>query len=255
MKIKISDYPTFNKEWDKPKTIEKTKKILKKIGALQNKMLAQNKFSLLIILQGTDASGKDGVAKGLVKYCNPLGIKICSFKKPTETEYAHDFLWRIHQVAPRKGDIQIFIRSHYEDILVPSVEKYIPSDVIEKRYSLINDFEKLLMHNDTVILKFFMNVSGEVQEERLMERIELKEKHWKHKDGDWDTREKYDEYLAVYEKILNTCNVVPWHIVPSDKNWQKLYFIADIVLKTLESLDLKWPELVTERFEVRAKDA
>jgi polyphosphate kinase 2 (PPK2 family) len=167
MKIKISDYPTFNKEWDKPKTIEKTKKILKKIGALQNKMLAQNKFSLLIILQGTDASGKDGVAKGLVKYCNPLGIKICSFKKPTETEYAHDFLWRIHQVAPRKGDIQIFIRSHYEDILVPSVEKYIPSDVIEKRYSLINDFEKLLMHNDTVILKFFMNVSGEVQEERL----------------------------------------------------------------------------------------
>jgi PPK2 family polyphosphate:nucleotide phosphotransferase len=253
MKIKISDYPTFKKEWDKEKTKEKTVKILEKIGALQNKMLAQNKFSLLIILQGTDASGKDGVTKGLVKYCNPLGIKICSFKKPTETEYAHDFLWRIHQVAPRKGDVQIFIRSHYEDILVPSVEKYIPEGVIEKRYSLINDFEKLLMHNDTVILKFFMNVSGEAQKERLMERIELKEKHWKHKDGDWDTRDKYDEYLAVYEKILNTCNVVPWHIVPSDKNWQKLYFIADIVLKTLEDLDLKWPELVTEKFKTQDK--
>lgn len=253
MKIKINDYPTFNKEWDKKKTKDKTVKILEKIGALQNKMLAQNKFSLLIILQGTDASGKDGVTKGLVKYCNPLGVKICSFKKPTETEYAHDFLWRIHQVAPRKGDVQIFIRSHYEDILVPSVEKYIPEGVIEKRYSLINDFEKLLMHNDTVILKFFMNVSGEAQKERLMERIELKEKHWKHKDGDWDTREKYNEYLAVYEKILNTCNVVPWHIVPSDKNWQKLYFIADIVLKTMEDLDLKWPELVTEKFKVQDK--
>lgn len=253
MKIKINDYPTFNKEWDKEKTKEKTVKILKKIGALQKKMLAQNKFSLLIILQGTDASGKDGVTKGLVKYCNPLGIKICSFKKPTETEYSHDFLWRVHQVAPKKGDVQIFIRSHYEDILVPSVEKYIPDGVIEKRYSLINDFEKLLMHNDTVILKFFMNVSGEAQKERLMERIELKEKHWKHKDGDWDTREKYDEYLAVYEKILNTCNVVPWHIVPSDKNWQKLYFIADIVLKSLEDLDLKWPELVTEKFKVQDK--
>lgn len=253
MKIKISDYPTFIKEWDKEKTKDKTVKILEKIGALQNKMLAQNKFSLLIILQGTDASGKDGVTKGLVKYCNPLGIKICSFKKPTETEYAHDFLWRVHQVAPCKGNIQIFIRSHYEDILVPSVEKYIPEGVIEKRYSLINDFEKLLMHNDTLILKFFMNVSKEVQKERLMERIELKEKHWKHKDGDWDTREKYDEYFAVYEKILNTCNVVPWHIVPSDKNWQKLYFIADIVLKTLEDLDLKWPELVTERFKVPDK--
>ena len=253
MKIKISDYPTFNKEWDKEKTKEKTDKILKKIGALQNKMLAQNKFSILIILQGTDASGKDGVTKGLVKYCNPLGIKICSFKKPTETEYAHDFLWRVHQVAPRKGDVQIFIRSHYEDILVPSVEKYIPEGAIEKRYSLINDFEKLLMHNDTVILKFFMNVSGEAHKERLMERIELKEKHWKHKDGDWDTREKYDAYLAVYEKILNTCNVAPWHIVPSDKNWQKLYFIADTLLKTLEDLDLKWPELVTEKFKVQDK--
>ncbi len=195
-KIRISDYPTFNKEWDREKTEEKTKKILKKIGKLQNKMLAQNKFSLLVILQGTDASGKDGVTKGLLKYFNPIGVKICSFKKPTEIEYAHDFLWRIHQVAPRKGEFQIFIRSHYEDILVPSVEKFIASDVIEKRYKLINEFESLLEHNETKVLKFFMNVSKEAQKERLMERIELKEKHWKHKDGDWDTREKYDEYLA-----------------------------------------------------------
>lgn len=249
MKIKISDYPTFNKEWDREKTEEKTKKMLKKIGKLQNKMLAQNKFSLLLVLQGTDASGKDGVTKGLVKYCNPLGVKIHSFKKPTEDEYAHDFLWRVHQVVPRKGDIQIFIRSHYEDILVPSVEKYIPAEIIEKRYNVINNFEKLLEQNDTTVLKFFMNVSKEAQKKRLMERIELKEKHWKHKDGDWDTREKFDEYLAVYEKIINTCDTIPWHIVPSDKNWQKLYYIADMVLKTLEGLDLKWPELVTEKFK------
>lgn len=248
MKIRISDYPTFNKEWDRGKTEDKTKKILKKIGMLQNKMLAQNKFSLLVILQGTDASGKDGVTKGLLKYCNPIGIKICSFKKPTENEYAHDFLWRVHQVAPRKGEVQIFIRSHYEDILVPSVEKFIPSDVIEKRYKLINDFELMLEHNDTKVLKFFMNVSKEAQKGRLMERVELKEKHWKHKDGDWDTREKFDEYLAVYEKILNTCNVIPWNIVPSDKNWQKLYAVAETILKTLEELDLKWPQLVTEKF-------
>ena len=249
MKIKISDYPTFNKEWDREKTEEKTKKMLKKIGKFQNKMLAQNKFSLLLVLQGTDASGKDGVTKGLVKYCNPLGVKIHSFKKPTEDEYAHDFLWRVHQVVPRKGDIQIFIRSHYEDILVPSVEKYIPAEIIEKRYNVINDFEKLLEQNDTRVLKFFMNVSKEAQEKRLMERIELKEKHWKHKDSDWDTREKFDEYLAVYEKIINTCDTIPWHIVPSDKNWQKLYYIANMALKTLEGLDLKWPELVTEKFK------
>jgi len=249
MKIKIADYPTFNKEWDRGKTEKKTVEILKKIGKLQNKMYAQNKFSLLLVLQGMDASGKDGVTKGLLKYTNPLGIKIFSFKKPSENEYAHDFLWRVHQVVPRKGELQVFIRSHYEDILVPSVEKFIPADVIEKRYRIINDFEKLLEDNDTVILKFFMNVSREAQKGRLMERIELKQKHWKHKDSDWDTRGKFDDYLAVYEKIINTCNVIPWHIVPSDKNWQKLFYIADVVLKTLEGIDLKWPVLVSEKFK------
>ncbi|MFZ2340536.1 MAG: PPK2 family polyphosphate kinase [Bacteroidales bacterium] len=254
MKIKIEDYPAFNKEWDRDKTEDKTKKILKKIGELQNKMYAQNKYSLLIILQGMDASGKDGVTKGLVKYCNPLGVKIHSFKKPTEEEYAHDFLWRVHNVAPRKGELKIFIRSHYEDILVPSVEKYIPEDVIEKRYKVINDFEKLLENNGTVILKFFMNVSREAQKERLMERIELKEKHWKHKDGDWDTREKWDKYMEVYEKILNNCNTIPWNLAPSDKNWQKTYAVAQTVLKALEDLDLKWPELETEKFKPNVKE-
>jgi PPK2 family polyphosphate:nucleotide phosphotransferase len=249
MKIKIADYTTFNKEWDRDETEKKTVRILKKIGKLQNKMYAQNKFSILIVLQGMDASGKDGVTKGLLEFCNPLGIKIFSFKKPTENEYAHDFLWRVHQVVPRKGELQVFIRSHYEDILVPTVEKFIPAEVIEKRYKIINDFEKLLEDNGTVILKFFMNVSKEAQKDRLMERIEMKEKHWKHKDGDWDTREKFDEYMAVYERIINTCNDVPWHIVPSDKNWQKLYYISNEVLKTLEGLDLKWPPLVTERFK------
>ncbi|HOW10017.1 MAG TPA: polyphosphate kinase 2 family protein [Bacteroidales bacterium] len=253
MKIKISDHPTFNKEWDRKETEEKTKKMLKKIGRLQNKMYAQNKFSILLVLQGTDASGKDGITKGLVKYCNPLGIKIFSFKKPTENEYAHDFLWRVHQVVPRKGEFQVFIRSHYEDILVPTVEKFIPSDVIEKRYEVINDFERLLETNGTKVLKFFLNVSREAQKERLIERIELKEKHWKHKDGDWDTREKFDEYLEVYERIINTCNVIPWHIVPADKNWQKLYVVAEAVLKTLEDLDLKWPDLVSERFNTQNK--
>ena len=254
MKIKISDYPTFNKEWDKDKTIKKTKKMLKRIGELQHKMYAQNKYSLLIILQGTDASGKDGLTKGLLKYCNPIGLEVDSFKKPSEEEYAHDFLWRIHKLAPRKGITHVFIRSHYEDILVPSVGKYISPEIIDKRYELINDFERTIEHNDTKVLKFFLNVSKEAQKERLMERIELKEKHWKHKDGDWDTREKFDEYLAVYEKIINTCNTIPWYIVPSDKNWQKLYAVSEVVLKTLEDLDLKWPELITEKFKTQVKE-
>ena len=249
MKIKIRDFQTFNKQWDKNEIKGQTEKILEKIGELQYQMYAQNKYSILIVFQGTDASGKDGLTKGLLMHCNPIGLKVYSFKKPTETEYAHDFLWRVHNVTPAKGEIQVFIRSHYEDILVPTVEKFIPEEIISERYKLINEFERILEHNNTRILKFFLNVSKKVQEERLMERIDLREKHWKHKDSDWDTREKFDEYQEVYEKIINNCNAVPWHIVPADTNWQKLYFVADIVLKTLKSLDLEWPELVSERFK------
>ena len=249
MKTKISDYQTFDNNLDKKEVEAKTKKMLKKIGELLYKMYAQNKFSILIVFQGTDASGKDGLTKAILKYCNPVGIKIHSFRKPTEEEMSHDFLWRVHKVTPCKGEVQVFIRSHYEDILVPSVEKFIPADIIEERYGLINNFEALLEQHNTRILKFFLNVSKEAQEERLMERIELKEKHWKHKDGDWDTCEKYDEYMEVYEKILNRCNTVPWHVIPADKNWQKTYLVAEVVLEALKSLDLQWPGLVSEKFK------
>lgn len=247
--MKISDYPTFIKEWDKKEVKKNTKKILKEIGKLQYKMYAENKHSIIVVLQGIDASGKDGVTRGLLRYCNPIGIEVNSFKKPTDLEYSHDFLWRIHQVCPAKGVMQVFIRSQYEDILVPSVLKYIPAEVIEERYEMINIFEKLLEENGTRVLKFFLNVSKEAQEERLMERIETEKKHWKHKDGDWDTRGKWDEYMQVYQKILTRCNDVPWHVVPADKNWQKLYAVAEVVLSTLNDFDLKWPELVTERFK------
>jgi len=249
MKIKIADYPTFDTTLDKKETKEKTKKILKKIGKLQYKMYAQNKFSLLIVFQGIDASGKDGASKDLIEYCNAVGIKIHSFKKPNEEEFAHDFLRRVHAVTPGRGEMQIFVRSHYEDILVPSVEKYIPDEIIDRRYGMINDFEKLVESNNTKVLKFFLHVSKEAQKERLMERIESKQKHWKHKDSDWDTREKFDQYLEVYEKVINRCNDIPWHIIPSDKNWQKSYSVAEVVYKTLKELELKWPELVSEKFQ------
>jgi len=251
MKTKIENYPTFDKTLDKKEIQKKTKKTLKKIGKLQYKMYAQNKFSLLIVFQGIDASGKDGATKDLIEYCNAVGIKIQSFKKPTEEEFAHDFLHRVHAFTPARGEMQIFVRSHYEDILVPTVEKYIPDEIIEQRYDQINSFEKLVESNNTRVLKFFLHVSKEAQKERLMERIDSKKKHWKHKDGDWVTREKFDDYLAVYEKIINRCNDIPWHIVPSDKNWQKDYIIAEAVYKTLKELDLKWPELVSEKFPLR----
>jgi len=249
MKIKIADYPTFDTTLDKKETKEETKKMLKKIGKLQYKMYAQNKFSLLIVFQGIDASGKDGASKDLIEYCNAVGIKIHSFKKPNEEEFAYDFLRRVHEVTPGRGEMQIFVRSHYEDILVPSVEKYIPDEIIDRRYGMINDFEKLVESNNTKVLKFFLHVSKEAQKERLMERIESKKKHWKHKDSDWDTREKFDQYLEVYEKVINRCNDIPWYIIPSDKNWQKSYSVAEVVYKTLKELGLKWPELVSEKFQ------
>jgi len=248
MKIIIADYPTFDKTLIKKQTRENTKVMLKEIGKLQYKMYGQNKYSLLVIFQGIDASGKDGVTKDILEFCNAVGIKIHSFKKPSEDEFAHDFLRRVHEFTPGRGEMQIFIRSHYEDILVPSVEKYITGDVIEKRFKQINNFEKLIESNNTRVLKFFLNVSKEAQKERLMERIESKKKHWKHKDGDWDTREKFDDYMEVYGKIINRCNDIPWHIVPADKNWQKTNYVAKVLLKTLKELDLKWPELVSEKF-------
>ena len=248
MKIIIADYPTFDKTLIKKQTRENTKVMLKEIGKLQYKMYGQNKYSLLVIFQGIDASGKDGVTKDILEFCNAVGIKIHSFKKPSEDEFAHDFLRRVHEFTPGRGEMQIFVRSHYEDILVPSVEKYITGEIIERRFKQINNFEKLIESNNTRVLKFFLNVSKEAQKERLMERIESKKKHWKHKDADWDTREKFDDYMEVYEKIINRCNDIPWHIVPADKNWQKTNYVAKVLLKTLKELDLKWPELVSERF-------
>ena len=232
------------------KQFKKQSEILsQKIIAFQKKMNAEGKHSLLMIFQGMDASGKDGATRRVLEGVNPSGIKVKSFKKPTDEEFAHDFLWRVHQHAPAKGMIQVFNRSHYEDILVPSVLGYIPKDVIEERYKLINDFEKLLEHNNTKVLKFFLNVSREEQLERLQERIDIPEKHFKHKDGDWETREHWESYMKVYQSIFDKCNEIPWHIIPSDQNWYKTNLITKKIVEAFESMNLEWPELETERFK------
>ncbi len=240
---------TFDKSLDKKETKEKTDEILKQIGELQYQMYAEGKHSVMIILQGLDAAGKDGVARGLLRHCKPAGYSIASFNKPTELEYKYDFLWRVHQKVPAKGYLTIFNRSHYEDILVPSVEGYISKDIIEERYELINFFERLLIQNGTIIFKFFLNVSSDVQKERLDERLQIRRKNWKHHDSDWTTRLKAEQYLKVYENIFERCNeVAPWHIIPADTNWQKLYYAAKIVLERLEKLDMEWPELSSNIF-------
>lgn len=236
------------KKLDKKEVKKQNKELLKEIINLQKKMQAGEKHSLLIILQGMDAAGKSGAAKVLAGV-NPAGVRVKSFKKPTDLEFAHDFLWRVHKHVPKKGMIQIFDRSHYEDILVPSVKGYIRNEVIEERYDLINSFERIIEHNGTKILKFYLHVSKEIQELRLMERIQNPQKHWKHNDGDWETRENWDKYMKFYETIFESCNHIPWQIIPSDNNWYKENLIAKAIINEMKMMQMEWPQLESELFK------
>lgn len=234
--------------WDKDIIEKKTKKLLEEIYEYSKRLHAEGKQSLLIVLQGMDASGKDGLTRSLFQQLSPAWTCVHSFKKPTPEEYAHDFLWRIHQRCPEHGIITVFNRSHYEDILVPSVYGYIDKHIVEKRYQQVNDFEKLLQDGGTTILKFFLHVSHEKQEMKLMERVNTLEKHWKHSDGDWETRKKWDEFRSIYEQIFERCNAIPWHIIPCDKNWVKTHSAAEIVVDTLKKMDPQYPTLESELF-------
>lgn len=225
-----------------------TKKLIKELTALQRVLFAQSQYSVLLVLQGLDASGKDGAIRNVFRGVNPLGVRVIPFKKPTSIEFAHDYLWRIHQHTPENGMIHIFNRSHYEDILVPSVEGYIDKKTIDKRYGQINDFERHLTENNTVILKFYLHISREEQTERLKERISHREKNWKHNDGDWAVSKKWNDYQDVYESIFEKCNEIPWHIVSANSNWFKEYTIIKTLVEALKKLNLEWPELETEIF-------
>ena len=234
-------------DFEKEKTKEKTMDVILKLRDLQAVLYAESKRSLLIILQGIDASGKDGTVKHVFTGVNPMGCNVHSFKAPTILDYSHDFLWRVHNYAPQKGMIEIFNRSHYEDILVPTVHKLLPKDVIKKRYDYINSFEKLLEDNDTIILKFYLHISKEEQKERFKERQTNEEKHWKYQAGDIAESKLWDDYMEVYEEIFDKCSKdIPWNIVPADNNWYRNYFIAKTIVDKLKSLDMKYPETETE---------
>ncbi|MBC7886136.1 MAG: polyphosphate kinase [Saprospiraceae bacterium] len=244
MSIKLSEISTkAPSELNKKKIEAKTIDIVIKIGELQHRMYAEGKQSLLVVLQGMDASGKDGTIKTVFADCNPSGIDAIAFKKPTEEEFAHDFLWRVHQRTPRKGNIMIFNRSHYEDILIQRVHKWITEERVEKRMNAINAFEELLeFDNNTKVLKFYMHISSEKQQEKLQERIDDPTKNWKHKAADWDENDKWEEYMKCYEYAINKSNI-NWSIAPSDKRWYRNYFIAKEVLRTLEEMNPQLPLL------------
>ncbi len=231
-------------ELDKKKIKEKTAELLEKINDLQNLLYAENKHSLLVILQGMDASGKDGVIRNVFGHLNPQGVTVKSFKGPTEEELSHDFLWRIHSHAPAKGMIQIFNRSQYEDVLITRVHKWCDDETAIKRMKAINDWEELLtQHNTTHILKFYLHISKEAQEERLAERTKDPTKMWKFNKNDFEERKLWDDYRKMYEDIFVNCNQPPWSIIPADQNWYKEYLITGKVYDTLKNLDMKYPEI------------
>lgn len=231
-------------ELDKKETKKETERLLERLDALQNLLYAESKHSVLIVLQGMDASGKDGAIRNVFGRMNPQGVAVTSFKVPTEEESKHDFLWRVHQKAPAKGMIQIFNRSHYEDVLVTRVHGQCDDALAQKRFKAINDFEELLaLHNATRILKFYLHVSQEEQQERLKERLENPLKQWKYKAQDFTEANRWNEYRQAYEEVFENCSVIPWTIVPADQNWYKEYVLAKTLTAALEELNMKYPHL------------
>jgi len=251
-KVIISDLDTGAPQgWKRKSTKAKTQILHERIAELQHILFAQGKHSMLIVFQGMDASGKDGATRKTFRMCSPSGVDSIAFKKPTEVEFAHDFLWRIHKHAPQKGMIQIFNRSHYEDILIQRVHGWISEEHVRMRMDAINAFERLLqVDNNTTILKFFMNISPERQLEKLQERIDDPSRNWKHNVGDWEQRKHWDAYMNAYQDVLNECNDPAWIPVPCDKRWYRDYFIAHNVLQALEKLDLELPVVSKEDLKV-----
>jgi PPK2 family polyphosphate:nucleotide phosphotransferase len=243
-KLKLSEIATrAPKEFDKEETKQKTIDIKKKLNELQNLLYAESRHSILVVLQGMDASGKDGAIRDVFSSMNPQGIMVKSFKVPTEEELSHDFLWRIHQHTPAKGMIQIFNRSHYEDVLVTRVHKIIDDGTAKKRMKAINEFESMLhVHNNTSILKFYLHISKEEQEERLNERLENPSKMWKYNAKDREDAKLFDHFHVYFEEVLEKCNQPEWIIVPADQNWYKEYVIANSLYELLKSLNMKYPK-------------
>jgi len=242
-KIKLKEIDTRAPEsWDKKETKEKLETVLQELDELQNLLYAESKYSLLVVIQGMDASGKDGTVRNVFGKLNPQGVLVRSFKVPTAEELSHDFLWRIHAHAPAKGVIQLFNRSHYEDILVTRVHKWIDDKTAGRRMEAINDFEKLLTgHNDTQILKFYLHISQKEQKIRLEERIHNPAKQWKYNEDDFKEAKFWDDYMEMYEDCFERCDKVPWTIVPADQNWYKEYVIATAVRDVLKGLKMQYP--------------
>jgi PPK2 family polyphosphate:nucleotide phosphotransferase len=215
-----------------------------RIAELQERLYAEGKQSLLVLFQATDTGGKDGTIEHVFRGVNPQGVRVSSFGVPSEEELSHDALWRYHRVTPARGQIGIFNRSHYEEVLVVRVKQLVEKPVWQRRYDEINQFEQLLANSGTRILKFFLHISRDEQKERLQSRLDEPDKHWKFRLGDLEDRALWDDYQQAFEDAINKCATpeAPWFVVPGDHKWARDVFVAKTIADTLEDMDPQWPE-------------
>jgi PPK2 family polyphosphate:nucleotide phosphotransferase len=244
-RVSVADYdPGYTGDYQsKDETRTELKRNVEKLQDLQEVMWAEGKHALLIVLQALDAGGKDGIIKHVMRGVNPQGCQVTSFKVPTEEELDHDFLWRIHKATPRRGYIGIFNRSHYEDVLVVRVHGWVSKEVWQARYEQINQFEKLLADTGTTIVKFFLYISKEEQKERFEARLRDPHKNWKFSEKDVKERDYWDDYMRAYEDALSRCSTTwaPWYIVPANHKWYRNLVVSQIIIQTLEGLDMRYP--------------
>ena len=260
-KFKINGFDTKAKHLttDKEMVLESSVLNLQKLEVLQDRFYAQDTEAVLIILQAMDAGGKDGAIKHVMSGVNPQGVEVSNFKKPSDEELDHDYLWRCMKKLPERGRIGIFNRSYYEDVLVGKVHELyktqkLPqrcktSKIFEERYEQIANFEKYLWQNGIHVLKFFFNISKDEQKRRFMKRINDKNKNWKLSDADIKERQYWDDYMKAYEMVINKTSTpyAPWYVVPADKKWFARYFLSEIIIKKLEDIDPRYPVVTKEK--------
>ncbi|MGV8906089.1 MAG: PPK2 family polyphosphate kinase [Acetobacterium sp.] len=243
-KVNLKDFnPEDTHKLSKKDIKKEYRQLQKKFSDLQEVLYASKKYALLIILQGMDCSGKDGTVKKALSSVNPNGFFVESFKQPTPAELGHDYLWRIHKETPMKGNIVVFNRSYYEDVLVTRVHKTIDDSIAFRRFREINAFEKYLVDNHTLVLKFFLHISKDFQQKKLLSRVETPEKRWKFSDTDLTERKFWDNYQECYADVLSNCSSkeAPWYVIPGNHRWFRDYLILKTIVKNLEDLKLEYP--------------
>lgn len=243
-RVRLADYdPADVAGWSKARALKQLTSNTERLAELQHRLYAENQCAVLVVLQGMDASGKDGTIRHVFGPLNPQGCRVTSFKTPTAPELARDFLWRIHAAVPARGELAVFNRSHYEDVLIARVRQLVPRPVWSRRYAHINAFERLLTDSGTVVIKFFLHISQEEQRERLRARLADPSKSWKFNPSDLAERELWSAYVAAYEDALSRCTTrwAPWYIIPADKKWFRNLAVSAIVLHHFEQLNPRYP--------------